>query len=119
MAAYFTIPSSFTLAQDETIPLDRNVSISVKRSERVTDFGDGYFSTVPLGPAVKTYQASFSNRPTAEIDLIESYFDSLQGGVINGLYIDENVNGCVLEYSKNYRNGEVYSLTATIKEVFR
>jgi hypothetical protein len=119
MAAYFVIPNSFTGTGDQTVKLDNNVQIKRDKSERINQFGDNYFKSQPLGPSIRTYTVTLSNRPTTEIDLVESYIDNLAGDTINGLYIEEAVNGVVEKYSKDYFNGEVYSLNMSIREVYR
>jgi hypothetical protein len=119
MSAYFIIPNSFTGTGDKTVYFDKGVNIQVKRSERTSNFGDNYFSTIQLGPVIKTYSTSLSNRPVEDIDLVESYFNFLEGALINGLHIDTSINGVVEQFNKNYANGELYSISFQIRQVFR
>lgn len=120
MSAYFVIPNSFTADGDKTIPLDNNFNITRQKTERISEFGDNYFSSVPLGPGIRTMQCSLSNRPTTEINLVESYFNSIAGGLVNGLKIDNvSINAVVEKFNKNYLNGEVYTLGFTLREVKR
>jgi hypothetical protein len=120
MAAYFVIPNSFTGTGDVSVSLDNNFTITRQKKERISEFGDNYFSSVPLGPGIRILQCSLSNRPTSEVDLVESYFNSLAGGLVNGLLIDgTSINAVVEKFNKNYLNGEVYSLGFSLREVKR
>jgi hypothetical protein len=120
MSAYFVIPNSFTADGDKSISLDNNFTITRQKKERIAEFGDNYFSSVPLGPGIRTLQCSLSNRPTSEIDLVESYFNNLAGGLVNGLVVDDvSINAVVEKFNKNYLNGEVYSLSFSLREVKR
>jgi hypothetical protein len=120
MSVYFVIPNSFTGTGDQEISLDNNFNITRQKKERINEFGDNYFSSIPLGPGIRIMQGSLSNRPTTEIDLVESYFNSLAGELVNGLVVDDvSIDAVVERFNKNYLNGEVYSLGFTLREVKR
>lgn len=119
--ASFIIPAGTGLVSSaRTIFLDNGVNISNTMPKRVTKFGDGYSLSIPLGPIVRTYNASFSSRPVEEIDLIEAYFAYLGSDVIHNLTIfGSSIKATVSSYAKSYMNGSVYSLNTEFKEVFR
>lgn len=120
MSAYFVIPDSFTADGDKSISLDNNFNITRQKTERINEFGDNYFSSVPLGPSIRTMQCSLSNRPTTEINLVESYFNSLAGGLVNNLTVDNtSIDAVVEKFNKNYLNGEVHTLSFSLREVKR
>ena len=119
MSASLTIDGSVYPAQSGTlIRFDRGITIQNVPAKRVAKFGDGYAMHVPLGPTVRTYGVAFNNRPTTEIDIIETYFTLLKGESFNIVIRGETIPVVVLSFNKNYQNGEVYGLTASLKEYF-
>jgi hypothetical protein len=131
--SYFIIPTSSGLvASNTTIFFDNGLSISSTPNKRVMKFGDGYSLSVPLSPLRREFNFTLSNREPATINLVESYFKFLQALVslntssklINGLNIyDRSVNGEILSfnkvYSKFYGSNGAYSISGSIREVFR
>ena len=119
MSAYFSIDGTVYPAQSDTIVnFDKGLSIQNAPAKRVTKFGDGYGMHMPIGPTVRNLSASFSNRTRDEIDIIETYFTLLKGEPFYIYVRGESIRVVVLGFNKNYQNGEIYSLTANLKEVF-
>lgn len=131
--SYFIIPiSSGLVVSNTTIYFDNGLSISSTPNKRVMKFGDGYSLSIPLSPLRRNFNFSLSNREPTTINLVENYFKHLQEAVnlsapsklVNGLNIlDRNVNGELLSFNKVYSrydgsNG-AYSITGSIREVFR
>jgi phage-related protein len=111
MASYVTISSV-------EYPFDSGISIDNTPAKRVTNFGDGYALHIPIGPVVRNYTASFNNRTTTEIDTIESFLINQKGEAFDIVVQGETIHVVVLEFTKAYQNGEVYSLSATFREYF-
>jgi|LakMenEpi03Aug12_release.lakeMendotaPanAssembly.Ray.scaffolds.fasta_scaffold277878_3 hypothetical protein len=131
--SYFIIPTSSGLVStNTTIYFDNGLSISNTPNKKVMKFGDGYSLSIPLSPLRRDFNFSLSNREPATINLVESYFKFLQALVnestasklINGLNIfDRNVNGELLSfnkiYSRYYESNGAYTISGSIREVFR
>lgn len=121
MSAYFTISGAYYSGEaDRVVYLDRGLSINNIPQIRSMNYGDGYSLLVPVAPILRTFSASFSNREPEEIIVIDTYFELLQGAIIPDFVVNgETINAKVVNYSKSYMNGQVYSLTAQIVEEFR
>lgn len=131
--SYFIIPTSSGLvASNTTIYFDNGLSVSSTPNKRVMNFGDGYSLSIPLSPLRREFNFTLSNREPTAINLVESYFKYLQEFVspssasklINGLNIfDRNVSGELLSFNKIYSRQDgsngAYSISGSIKEVFR
>ena len=131
--SYFIIPTSSGLvASNTTIYFDNGLSVSSTPNKRVMKFGDGYSLSIPLSPLRREFNFTLSNREPTVINLVESYFKYLQEFVnpssasklINGLNIfDRNVSGELLSFNKIYSRQDgsngAYSISGSIKEVFR
>ena len=131
--SYFIIPTSSNLVtSNTTIYFDNGLSISNSPNKKVMNFGDGYSLSIPLSPLRRDFNFSLSNREPSLINLVESYFKFLQALVnestssklVNGLNIlDRNVNGEILSfnkvYSRYYESNGAYSISGSIREVFR
>ena len=119
MSASFTIDGTVYPAQSGTVVLfDKGLSVQNAPAKRVTKFGDGYSMHLPIGPSVRSYSVSFSNRPTSEIEIIETYFTLLTGEGFDISVRGETIHVVVLGFNKNYQNGQVYGLTANLREYF-
>ena len=121
---YFTIPmdviSVGVPTTDTDIYLDDGVQVQSTPSKREVLFGEDYSLTIPLGSRKRSFSASMSNRSQYDIDLIDNYFFYLEGEPINNFHIlGEVVTVVALQWSKVFRNQEVYSLQANFKEVIR
>jgi hypothetical protein len=131
--SYFIIPTSTGLvASNTTIYFDNGLSVSSTPNKRVMKFGDGYSLSIPLSPLRREFNFTLSNREPTAINLVENYFKYLQEFVnpssasklINGLNIfDRNVSGELLSFNKIYSRQDgsngAYSISGSIKEVFR
>ena len=131
--SYFIIPTSSGLvASNTTIYFDNGLSVSSTPNKRVMNFGDGYSLSIPLSPLRREFNFTLSNREPTAINLVERYFKYLQEFVnpssasklINGLNIfDRNVSGELLSFNKIYSRQDgsngAYSISGSIKEVFR
>jgi hypothetical protein len=127
--AYFIIPTTSGLvAQNTTIMLDKNISITNQPNKNYMKFGDGYSMSVPIAPPTRQYSFSLANRDASEANLVESYFNYLNTQVnftnsarlINGLNIHGRaVSGEILRYSKAFVNDSTYTITGTIEQVYR
>lgn len=115
----FIIPSGFNgLSSPRTIYIDNGAQLSLNKKDRTLKFGDGYKQIVPISNPKNSLQATFSNRPPEEINLIEAFFIYLAGSAIPDLTVfEEEWVGTVESFNKNYNNGQVYSLTAIITEL--
>jgi hypothetical protein len=119
MSASFTIDGTVYPAQSGTvIYFDKGLTVQNAPAKRVTKFGDGYAMHMPIGPSVRNYSINFNNRPTSEIEIIEEYFTLLKGEGFDISVRGESIHVVVLGFNKNYLNGELYSLSASLKEYF-
>lgn len=121
---YFIIPQDAVApgapATATTVYVDNGASISSTPSRRQMKAGNGYKFIRSIGPRVRKFSISFSNRETTEINLVEKYFDKLAGGLIDDLTVlGDPVSAKVLKYDKNYMNGELYSISASLEESLR
>jgi phage-related protein len=108
----------FTLSGTD-IYVDNGTSINYEPKVRRVKFGDGYELSIPVA-TLRAVAASFSNRTPAEINQIDSYLTSLQGGIIPNFYImGEVVPMVCVSYGKSYQNGELFSLNAEFREELR
>ena len=105
---------------DTDIYLDDGVQVQSTPSKREVLFGEDYSLTIPLGSRKRSFSASMSNRSQYDIDLIDNYFSYLEGEPINNFHIlGVPANVVVLQWSKQFRDEEIYSLQASFKEVIR
>lgn len=121
---YFTIPQDVlgvgVPTVDTDVYLDDGVQLQSAPSRREILFGEDYSLTIPLGSRKRSFSSSMSNRSQYDIDLIDNYFSYLEGEPINNFHIlGAAVNVVVLQWSKDFRNEEIYSLQASFKEVIR
>jgi phage-related protein len=119
MSASFTIDGAVYPAQSGTVVyFDKGLSVQNAPAKRVTKFGDGYAMHMPIGSSVRSYSASFSNRPTSEIEIIETYFTLLKGEGFDISVRGETIHVIALGFNKSYQNGQLYSLSANLREYF-
>jgi len=121
---YFTIPmdviSVGVPAADTDIYLDNGVQVQSTPSSRQVSFGEDYSLTIPLGSRKRSFSGSMTNRAQYDADLIDNYFTYLEGEPINNFHIlGETVTVVALQWSKVFRNEEIYTVQATFKEVKR
>lgn len=107
-------------AADTDIYLDDGVQVQSTPSNRKVDFGEDYSLTIPLGSRKRNFSGSMTNRTQYNADLIDDYFSYLEGEPINNFHIlGEVVTVVALQWSKVFRNEEIYTVQATFKEVKR
>ena len=121
---YFTIPQDVISvgvpAADTDIYLDDGVQVQSAPSSRQVAFGEDYSLTIPLGSRKRSFSASMSNREAETCDLIDDYFSYLEGEPLNNFHIlGTAATFVVLQWSKQFRSEEIYSIQGTFKEVIR
>lgn len=100
------------------IYVDNGTSISYNPLSRRVKFGDGYELSIPI-TTLRTISATFSNRTPAEINQIDTYLTTTQGGIINVNIMGTVVPMVCTSYNKSYQNGQVFSLSAEFREELR
>jgi|AntAceMinimDraft_13_1070369.scaffolds.fasta_scaffold63704_2 hypothetical protein len=119
MSIYFTVEAGYTNA-GTVVYLDNGVQLSVKPQVREIKYGDGYGLSIPLAAPLVSFSGQFSNRSPLEINIIETYFVELAGEIIPNFIINgETIPVSVVQFNKNYVNGEVYSLNGEFKQEYR
>lgn len=108
---YFTISGT-------NIYVDNGISVNYEPKVRRVKFGDGYELSIPVA-TLRSLSASFSNRTPAEINQIDTYLTTTQGGIINVNVMGEVVPMVCISYNKSYQNGQIFSLSAEFKEELR
>lgn len=120
---YFTIPQ-YALgggqpASDTDIYLDNSVQIPNRPSLRKQRFGDGYSISVPVGPRKRNFSGSFTFREISVIDMIDQYFELLEGEPINGFYILGTATTIICKsWIVTDRSDDIASLTGQFEEQF-
>jgi len=114
----FIIPSGFLgLVSPRTIYFDNGIQISKKAPVVRMAFGDGFKSDLKLGFPRRTAGVTLANREPEEINLVENYIIALGGAYLPSLTImSQSWSGRVSKFSKDYQNGEIYSLSMEITE---
>ena len=94
------------------------------------EFGDGYEYTLPLGYNSLTgqYRLTFNNRPTAQIDMLETFLEAQLGstafdytyikGELAGVPQEETVKVKCSEWTVVNRTLDVASLRCTLRRVY-
>lgn len=117
MVAGFTIDGSVYPAQSgTTISFDRGVSIQTVVPKRVAKFGDGYKSQIPVGSLKRTFNVSFTNRDN--IDIIETYFELLNGASFNITMRGETITVVCNSWNRSYPQEDINTITATLQEYY-
>lgn len=119
---YFIIPASYigvgNPATSRTIYLDNGTSLEYKPTTLKYSFGEGYSLTLPTGPEKRTFSASMSNRPKAEVNAIKDYFTFLKGNKINNFIIlDTLANIKTISFSVVWVNLDTGTVQANFEEV--
>lgn len=119
MSAGFTIDGTVYPAESGTeFSFDRNLSVEAKPAKRVLTFGDGYSSHQPIGPTVRQFSVSFTNRPTTDIDKIVTYFELLGGSSFAIDYFGESIKVLALSWNRTWVQEDINSLSVTLKEYY-
>jgi phage-related protein len=117
MIAGFTINGSVYPAQSgTTINFDRNVRIQNVIPKRVSKFGDGYKSHLPIGSSKRRIDVSFTNRSNGNI--IETYFELLNGASFDITLRGETVTVVCAQWQKTYPQEGIHTITATLQEYY-
>ena len=108
---YFTISGT-------NIFVDNGTSINYAPQSRKVKFGDGYELSIPI-TTLRTLSATFSNRTPEQINQIDTYLTTTQGGIINVSVMGVTIPMVCTSYNKSYQNGQIFSLNAEFKEELR
>lgn len=108
---YFTISGT-------DVYVDNNISVNYEPKSRRVKFGDGYELSIPI-TTLRSLSASFSNRTPSEINQIDAYLTSTQGGIISVNVMGEVIPMVCTSYNKSYQNGQIFSLSAEFREELR
>jgi len=102
------------------IGFDRGINRQTRHNVLVAKFGDGYEQRV--GDGINTKQESFavvfSNRTTAEINVLSSWVDSKIGDNFSIVVAGTSVKVACEEYTIQYVNTNVQTLNATFRRVY-